>query len=97
MRMLAISTISTMKVDAPRERSSADPIRVKIRSHTPTLAEATTKGDLCEQDDQGGLPDGRRLARHVRAGDDVDAALLAVEEVPLGTKVTSVCVASTTG
>ena len=39
LRMFAISTISTMKVEAPRERSSAAPMRVKMRSTTPIFAE----------------------------------------------------------
>ena len=43
-RMLAVSIISTMKVDSPRARSSLAPTRVKIRSTTPiSAASAGTK------------------------------------------------------
>ena len=37
-RMFAVSTISTMKVDSPRARSSLAPTRVKIRSTRPISA-----------------------------------------------------------
>ncbi|MOA60458.1 hypothetical protein D3C78_1853450 [compost metagenome] len=36
--MLAVSFISTMKVDWPVVRSSTAPMRVKIRSMSPTCA-----------------------------------------------------------
>ena len=39
-RMLAVSVISTMKVERPPARSSAAPMRVKIRSIGPMLGAA---------------------------------------------------------
>ena len=47
-RILAVSVISTMKVDKPLARSSEEPIRVKIRSTSdkPTLS-AGTKAPQC--------------------------------------------------
>ena len=38
LRMAAASVISTMNVEAPRARSSAAPMRVRIRSTGPTRA-----------------------------------------------------------
>ncbi len=47
-RMLAVSIISTMKVDSPRARSSEAPTRVKIRSTTPSRTlSAGTKLPAC--------------------------------------------------
>jgi hypothetical protein len=46
--MFAVSFISTMKVDWPRERSSLAPTRVKMRSTRPISAlEAGTKLPIC--------------------------------------------------
>jgi hypothetical protein len=46
--MLAASLISTMKVERPALRSSAAPMRVKIRSSGPMRAElAGTKLPVC--------------------------------------------------
>lgn len=39
-RIRAVSDISTMKVDWPRERSSLAPTRQKIRSTMPMVAES---------------------------------------------------------
>ena len=47
-RMLAVSIISTMKVEMPRERRSLAPTRVKMRSTTPMWADsAGTKEPIC--------------------------------------------------
>ena len=47
-RMLAVSTISTMKVLWPAARSSCAPTRVKMRSTSPTRADAAgTKLPAC--------------------------------------------------
>lgn len=46
-RMRAVSLISTMKVDWPRERSSEAPTRQKMRSVRPMVAEsAGTKAPI---------------------------------------------------
>jgi hypothetical protein len=46
--MFAISSISTMKVEADRPMSSEEPMRVKIRSTTPMRASlAGTKDPIC--------------------------------------------------
>jgi hypothetical protein len=48
LRMLAVSFISTMKVDWPRARSSLAPTRVKMRSTRPISALAAgTKLPIC--------------------------------------------------
>ena len=44
-RMAAVSTISTMKVERPRARSSAAPTRENSRSTTPMCAEAAGTND----------------------------------------------------
>ena len=61
-RMLAVSLISTMKVDWPRERSSPAPMRVKMRSIGPIVARAGrhVAADVREQHDQ-------RVLAHVGA------------------------------
>ena len=47
-RMVAVSTISTMKVERPRARSSAAPTRLNRRSTTPIrAARAGTKLPIC--------------------------------------------------
>ncbi|MNR52750.1 hypothetical protein D3C85_1726500 [compost metagenome] len=47
MRMLAVSVISTMKVDLPDARSSDAPMRVKMRSMGPMRAlSAGTKAPI---------------------------------------------------
>jgi uncharacterized membrane protein len=47
-RMLAVSVISTMNVERPPARSSAAPMRVKIRSSGPiTRDSAGTKLPMC--------------------------------------------------
>gem|GEM_PF-4878819 len=48
LRMVAVSTISTMKVERPRARSSAAPTRLNRRSMTPITAfSAGTKAPIC--------------------------------------------------
>ena len=44
-RIAAVSTISVMKVDCPRARSSCAPTRVKMRSTSPTRARAAGTQD----------------------------------------------------
>ncbi len=47
-RMLAVSVISTMKVDSPRASMSDAPTRVKMRSVSPMVADAAgTKQPAC--------------------------------------------------
>ena len=47
-RIAAVSTISTMKVDRPRARSSAAPTRLKSWSTTPiSAAAAGTNDPIC--------------------------------------------------
>ena len=47
-RMLAVSTISTMKVDCPAAISSCAPMRVKMRSTRPMrAASAGTNEPIC--------------------------------------------------
>ena len=79
--MLAVSFISTMKVDWPRERSSFAPTRVKMRSTNPISALAAgTKLPICAiKHDQRHLPDVGRFARHVRAGDDREPRFFAIQ------------------
>ena len=74
--MAAVSTISTMKVERPRARSSAAPTRENSRSTTPICAcfAGTIAADLRQDCDQRILPQKRRLAGHVGAGDQPDAA-----------------------
>ena len=71
-RILAVSTISTMKVDCPAARSSRAPMRVKMRSTMPMLADCRRHeaADLRQQHDQGDLPQIGRLPGHVRSGED---------------------------
>ena len=73
--MLAVSVISTMKVDWPRLRSSLAPIRVKTLSTMPIWALlAGTKEPICARsDDQSDLADVGRFAGHIGAGDQEQA------------------------
>jgi hypothetical protein len=77
-RMLAVSSISTMKVERPPARSSAAPMREKMRSTGPMRARA--RGDeaagVGHQHDQRDLAHIGGLAAHVRAGDDQHPALI---------------------
>ena len=80
-RMFAVSFISTMKVDWPRERSSLAPTRVKMRSARPisALLRGHVAADLRHEREQRHLADVGALARHVRAGDDVEAVGAAIQ------------------
>ena len=77
LRMLAVSFISTMKVDCPLASSSCAPTRVKMRSTRPMVARsAGTNEPICaSSDDQRHLAQIGGFAAHVRAGDDVHAAV----------------------
>ena len=61
-----------MNVDSPRARLSPAPTRVNTRSQTPmrALRAGDEAAHLRQDDRQRHLADQRRLARHVRAGDD---------------------------
>ncbi len=74
--MLAASVISTMNVERPPARSSAAPMRVKIRSSGPHTAPVgrDVAADVRQQHDEGGLAHVGGLAAHVGAGDDQHAA-----------------------
>jgi hypothetical protein len=63
--MLAVSVISTMKVDWPACSSSDAPMRVKRRSTTPTVAlfAGDVAADLRQQRDQRDLADVGGFAR----------------------------------
>ena len=73
--MVAVSTISTMKVERPRARSSAAPTRLNSRSMTPMRASRRRHeaSDLRHDGDQRVLAQERRLAGHVGAGDEPHA------------------------
>ena len=70
LRMAAVSTISTMKVDRPRARSSAAPTRVNRRSTMPIRqwSGRHEAADLRHHGDQRVLAQEGGLARHVGAG-----------------------------
>ena len=70
-RIDAVSRISTMNVESPRDRLSAAPTRVNTRSQTPIVARLRRHeaADLREQHDLRDLAHVRRLAGHVRPGD----------------------------
>ena len=76
LRIAAVSTISTMKVERPRARSSAAPTRENSRSTTPICAALRRHeaAHLREHRDQRVLPQERRLAGHVGPGEQPDAA-----------------------
>ena len=71
-RIALVSLISTMNVDWPRTRLSLAPTRVNMRSTIPMRARARRDeaADLRHQHDQPDLPQHRRLAGHVRPGED---------------------------
>jgi len=73
--MTAVSTISTMKVERPRARSSAAPTRENTdRQCRSAPASRHEAADLRQQRDQGVLAQEGRFARHVRARDQPDLA-----------------------
>ena len=69
LRMRAVSLISTMKVDWPRERSSDAPTRQKMRSTRPSVARfrRDISADPRDHGDEGDLADVGGFAGHVRA------------------------------
>ena len=73
-RMLAVSAISTMKVDWPRARSSLAPTRVKMRSTRPIRASRAgheaARSAPCSTIERDLAQEGAILPRHVRPGDD---------------------------
>ena len=88
LRMAAVSTISTMKVERPRARSSAAPTRLNRRSTTPICARAAgTKEPIwARMHDQRILAQEGRFAGHVGAGQEPDAlvAVLRREAAVIG-------------
>ena len=72
LRIAAVSTISTMKVERPRARSSAAPTRLKSWSTTPISAPRRRheRPHLRQHRDQRVLPQVGGLAGHVRPGDE---------------------------
>ena len=70
--MAAVSTISTMKVERPRARSSAAPTRENSRSTTPNARGLGRHeaAHLRQDGDQRVLAQEGGLAGHVRAGDE---------------------------
>ena len=89
LRMLAVSVISTMNVLWPRLSSSVAPTRAKRRSTTPIRARFARDeaADLGQDRDQGDLADVGALARHVRAGDQQDRAVVGAESSVVGDEV----------
>ena len=81
-RMLAVSFISTIKVDSPEEILSEAPTRVKILSTSPIEAHLGRHEapHLRHERDQGRLTQQGRLTRHVRTCKDDDLLLFIVEE-----------------
>ena len=70
LSIAAVSTISTMKVERPRARSSAAPTRLNRRSTAPReQARAARNNGLREHRDQRVLPQEGALAGHVGAGE----------------------------
>jgi hypothetical protein len=97
--MLAVSVISTMKVDSPRASMSEAPTRVKMRSVSPIRAsEAGTKEPAVgHQDDERALPQVGRLAAHVGSGEEHDLAGCRVQSAVVGDERGSRCTSSITG
>ena len=82
-RMFAASVISTMKVERPPARSSAAPMRVKMRSSGPITARSagTIASHVREDHDERRLPHVGGLTTHVRAGDDQHPAARVEHEI----------------
>ena len=78
---VAVSVISTMKVERPPARSSEAPMRVKIRSREQRGLRRHEEPMCARIDDQRGLAHVGGLAAHVGAGDDGDASALVEIEV----------------
>ena len=77
-RIAADSVISTMKVERPPARSSAAPMRVKMRSIGPitALVGRHEAADVGQQRDQRHLAHEGRFTAHVGAGDQQQLALV---------------------
>src|SRR5581483_5927417 len=81
-RMLAVSAISTINVDWPRERSSLAPMRLKTLSMMPMCAffggdEGTHLG---KNSDEGCLTNESGFAGHVGPGNQIESLILCIEE-----------------
>ena len=102
LRIAAVSTISTMKVERPRARSSAAPTRLNRRSTTPICAAAagTKRAHLRQDGNQRVLPQERALAGHVGAGQQPEPPVVAARSQSLGDEgsgMRRISAASTTG
>src|SRR3974390_2647578 len=74
----AVSFISTMNVDSPRETLSLAPPRVSTRSTSPTRARRAGHHEtICGESPPGRpLPNEPRVPRHVRPGHEPEARRL---------------------
>ena len=88
LRILAVSLISTMKVDWPRARSSLAPMRVKIRSTRSirALLGGHKRSGVRQQGEQSDLPNIGAFARHVRPGDQSDLLVAQIQLRVVGNK-----------
>jgi len=86
LMMLAVSFISTMKVDSPPLRLSDAPTRVKILSVRGILAvsQGTKLPIWAHQGDEGGLPEQGAFTAHVRARKDNDLLGCRVQKQVIG-------------
>ena len=98
-RIALVSLISTMNVDWPRTRLSLAPTRVKIRSHDadPRRARRHEAANLRHQHDQADLPQDRRLAGHVRPGENDHPRVVASSGTSFGMNLSRGIIRSTTG
>jgi hypothetical protein len=98
-RMLAVSIISTMKVDSPRARSSLAPTRVKTRSTIRSRPRGPARSSRPGPSGRSArdLAQVGRLAAHVGAGEQHDLRALAVELDVVGHERGALACASTTG
>ena len=80
-RMFAVSCISTMNVEWPRAMLSDAPTRAKMRSTSGIFASRAghERAGLRHDAEQRRLPQIRRLAAHVRPGQDDELRCRAVE------------------
>ena len=98
-RMFAVSTISTMNVESPRESLSEAPTRVKMRFHADPRGFRGDEGtDLRHKDDEPRLAWVRRLPAMFGPGDETSSgARKAKAETSFGTKFKSGFTATITG
>ena len=84
LRIAAVSTISTMKVERPRARSSDAPTRQNSRSTMPMCGRARRheRAHLRQHHDERVLAQEGRFAGHVGAGDKPDAVRRASRPKP---------------